>query len=137
MRKLFLLFTLLIVALTSYCAQDEYVIVRIGDQTTVYSTFTSGNYTGISEMKGDNLTIENLENFGLPKNLWPEVSGSNGVFDTRLEAAKVTIDELNSVIDTQSYRIREEQSNVRNFITSSVILIFLLIVVVIAYFAKK
>ena len=129
---------LLTVVLTAYCAQDEYTIVRIGSQTTIYSTFTSGNYTGISELKGDNLTIENLENFGLPKGLWGQVSGTNGVYDTRLVNAETQNSEYVQLISQQTDEIYDLRATVRyrSFVLIASI-VTMIIVFSVAYHNKR
>lgn len=125
MRKLIALSVLLVLAINVMAT--EFVIVRNGEQSTIYRMdvgYNGNTYLGVFPI--NNPSVDMLIMTGLPSNLWGQLKESDGIYDTRL----ITANELLTVANAQLYTQNEEINNLesdKSMFRFFTILLFLII----------
>jgi hypothetical protein len=105
MRQLFIA---LFMSLAINAIASDYVIIRAGEEVRVYEINVSSNgttYLTIYPLK--NPSVDMLRNMNLPKELWGQMEGVDGIYDTRLVEANNQLMLANQLVDGDREYIQE------------------------------
>jgi len=108
MKSLFIV-VFMFVALNSWAT--DYIIVRNGDQTTIYQHTVSSNdnvYLGVFPL--NNPSVDMLKQIGLPTHLWGRLNLSDGIYDTRLDEYQQQLFAANGQLEDDKLYIQELKS---------------------------
>lgn len=137
MRKL-MLFSMMFVAINAIAS--EYIIVRNGEQTTIYDLTIGTNSTNyISTFPLTNPTVDMLKQIGLPGYLWDQLNESDGIYDIRLVECKAQLTAANAQLsnDTEYIQELEDARGLYRLVAIALTVIILIMSLVIITNSKK
>jgi len=114
-KLLFTLFAVIAFTASVFADDDNYVVVKNDNQTTIYKLPVGASGTlYICTFTLTNPTVKELTNIGLPSHCWPWVNGENGAFDTRLVKAERDLTEMKANYENEQENARYLEGDLRS-----------------------
>ena len=135
MKKLFIVL-FVIIGLNTWA--NEYVIVKGNEQLVIYdlSVGSSGTvYMSIFPLKSP--SIDMLKSIGLPDYLWGQLSGPDGIYDTRLVECKDQLNAANAQLSNDTTYIDELESTRGLYRFACVLLTIIIIILSLVIITNK
>jgi len=135
MKKLFIVL-FVIIGLNTWAT--DYVIVRNGNQSTIYDITTGSSGTVyLSVFPLTNPSVDMLKQIGLPGYLWSQLNASDGIFDTRLEECKSQLNAANAQLSNDTTYIDELESTRGLYRFACVLLTIIIIILSLVIITNK
>lgn len=126
------LFSALLVLLAFNAIAADWTIIRSSGEVRIYQTTISSNgTTWLSVYPLTNPTVDMLENVGLPKNLWGQVVGADGIYSSQLDECNNQLMLAKQLSDNDEEYINELEEQKKTFM---VLFIFMAVIACLVIF---